>query len=167
MRTLFRAVWLISFVLVAAQMVWGYSELPEQFASHFDLQGRPNGWSGKVQFFALWAIVMLIANLPPLVISPMLRKIPRRLINLPNKDYWFESPEREQYAISVMQTTLSAIVIPTNAILLMAFQGVWSHAKGGEFIFSLPLFGALLVLGVGGGLAYPLIALRIPKTESK
>ena len=43
---------LLLVALVSAQVAHYYPLLPDPMASHFGLDGAPNGWSSRVTFFA-------------------------------------------------------------------------------------------------------------------
>jgi hypothetical protein len=70
--------------------------LPERVASHFDLQGRPDGWmtrEGTVRFMAAVGVGV------PLIIMAafnLARVVPLSCIHVPNKDYWFAKERREE-----------------------------------------------------------------------
>lgn len=67
--------------------------LPERVATHFDLQGRANGWmtrSAHLRFIAAFGLAL------PLVILGIcvaLRFAPNSSFNIPHREYWL-APER-------------------------------------------------------------------------
>lgn len=81
------------YVLLFGYATFSYGSLPSLVAAHFDIYGRPNGWMprGGVVTFTLFLGILL----PGLMISIMVfaGKLPVKLVNLPNRDYWL-APER-------------------------------------------------------------------------
>jgi uncharacterized membrane protein len=75
-------------MFAALQTIYYYDKLPDNIASHFVGGGRPDRWTSKpALFFTYWiflAMVLVISlGVPALVV-----RLPRRLINLPRKEYW-------------------------------------------------------------------------------
>lgn len=161
-----KALWGASLGAAVIQAAWAYPDLPERFASHFDASGQPNGWSTKGMFYAIWALCVVAANIAPLTVGGMIRSLPASIVNMPRKDYWFATPERKEQAIGVLEATLCWGLFFVNLILLMAFNGVWSHAKGGPFVFSVPFFVAMFAATILTVLIYPFVGLRVPKDRS-
>ena len=83
-----RFLWMLSVAALIVQVVYGYTDLPERVASHFDGSGRADGWSSRDAFIATWYGVIVLVNIWPLVIGPLMRKLPPGLLSLPNKEYW-------------------------------------------------------------------------------
>jgi serine/threonine-protein kinase len=83
----------IVLVLCIAQIFIEAPRLPDRVASHFTMDGRADGWSGRnaflVTFAALYGFTALIVGGLGLVLP----KIPPAFINMPNKVYWL-APER-------------------------------------------------------------------------
>lgn len=53
-------VWAIDALIILAQALYVYSiydTLPERIATHFDLNGEPNGWMGR--FWGIWGTVLI------------------------------------------------------------------------------------------------------------
>ena len=72
-----------------------YAKLPEVVASHFDAQGRPNGWEPKAIFFTIFGSALVIAAVITFGGPLLIRVLPPELINLPNKDQWLSPAFRE------------------------------------------------------------------------
>lgn len=89
----------ILFVALAAYAVVyfysSYARLPSVLASHFNAQGRPNGWETKPVFFAVFGSTVLIAALIGIGGAWLIRVLPPELINLPNKQQWLGPAFRE------------------------------------------------------------------------
>jgi serine/threonine-protein kinase len=84
------ALLLIGYVIF---LVCTVSLLPQRMATHFDAGGHPNGWMSRSSAVVFQGVIGLIL---PLVIAAafcLLRFVPTRGINFPNRDFWF-APER-------------------------------------------------------------------------
>ena len=88
--------WVFAALLVAvvAQAVVYYPQLPERMASHFNGAGAPDGWSSKASFFGLQAFVVSVVAACFAILPAWIQRLPARLINLPNKDYWLAPGRR-------------------------------------------------------------------------
>ena len=71
-----------------------WQRLPERVASHFNGAGSVDGWMGKDANFLLSAGLIIGLTASFYLVGVMMRRLPQRWINLPNKAYWF-AEERE------------------------------------------------------------------------
>jgi len=77
-------------VFVVLSSAW----LPDRVATHFDWEGKPNGWMSKYQYLAFiegmgWALPLILEGL-----FYAMRYFPNGLINFPgDREYWL-APER-------------------------------------------------------------------------
>ncbi len=113
-------------VLVAATVfsIWAYPQLPAEVATHFDLQGDPNGWSSRL------AAVLLVPGLALLFIG--------FAVVLPRID-----PRQANYALftPTYWTLINALLI----LLGVIHVGVLGKALGWPVDM-----GTMASLGVGG-----------------
>ncbi len=72
------------------------SRLPEQVATHFDGSGRPDGWMRRASHLRFMAVFGLGFPLFVPVIVYVIRFLPDRLFNLPNRDYWLAPGRRTE-----------------------------------------------------------------------
>jgi len=92
MRQLVYGCWLIGI----AGHIASLSILPDRVAMHFGFNGAPNGWGSLQVHIALMiglqtSMLLLMASLPWIV-----RKTPREMVNIPNRDYWLADERREE-----------------------------------------------------------------------
>jgi serine/threonine-protein kinase len=77
-----------------AYVMWKSAELPAVVATHFDAQGRANGWMSRDRHLYF---TLALGILTPLFIVGIFAFIRRRAgwgLNIPNKAYWL-APERQ------------------------------------------------------------------------
>lgn len=89
--------------------------LPAKVAVHFDLNGKPNGWSSKPGLIALVVQFGLIAALIASS-GAVLRRLPETLVSLPNKSYWL-SPERRTRSFDTIEAWLRWLAVLVMALL--------------------------------------------------
>jgi uncharacterized membrane protein len=164
-RRIALGMWIVSLIVLVALSVGNYLQLPERFATHFDFQGNPDGWSSKSSFFTFWFLIMGIVNVWPPLTRLIIERTPPRWLNLPNKAHWLATPERREHAIAVMSISLAATMLFSNAIFIVVIQSIVEHAQGGGFFFSLWWLGAVFLGVTIFGVIYPIAALRIPKGD--
>jgi serine/threonine-protein kinase len=77
-------------------LAFSADQLPERVATHFDGSGRPNGWMNRSTHLRFLAT--LGTGLPLLIVGVcfVLRFLPNRRVNLPNRDYWLAAERRAQ-----------------------------------------------------------------------
>jgi len=146
-----RFLWMLSVAALIVQVVYGYTDLPERLASHFDSSGRADGWSSRDSFIATWYGVIVLVNIWPLVIGPMMRKLPPGLLSLPNKEYWLADDTRREIAIGITRAMLAGIMFATNLLLLMAFDYTLAMNAGGEATFNI-WFGMIVQITLTTGI---------------
>ncbi len=101
-------------------LVW--SELPETMASHFGAGGRPNDYMSKVPFF--WLLAASAGGSVAIVFAAagMLKRLPARWINIPNRDYWLATDERREVAMNRIAAPMAWIGLLTAALLAVAVE---------------------------------------------
>ena len=80
--------------LAAGHITYFATRLPATVVSHFDASGTPNGWMSRQAFLLLYGVLILVLCIPFLLLGPLIKVIPDRLVNLPNKQYWLEPSRR-------------------------------------------------------------------------
>jgi len=126
-----------------------YPLMPETVASHFDGAGRPNGWSYKQSFFALYLMMMGIMSLVFFGLPRLLRHFSPSLINIPNRKYWL-TPERKQEALAMLDEEMGWFGIATMVLMASTIQlAIDANVTGGGSLRS----GAMWML-FGGFAAF-------------
>jgi len=85
----------VCYALFFTYVLNSQGELPARVASHFDIQGRPNGWMSRD--VCIYFTLGLGIFMPAFIVGMMAltRWIPVNLVNLPNREYWL-APERRK-----------------------------------------------------------------------
>lgn len=87
---------LLLMALVVVQIAHYYPLVPDPMASHFVLDGYPNGWSSRAAFFAIYLGSILLTAGVLFLLAGLLKRMPDRAVSLPNRDYWLSSDRRDQ-----------------------------------------------------------------------
>ncbi|HZN59097.1 MAG TPA: DUF1648 domain-containing protein [Planctomycetota bacterium] len=122
-----RILFLVTALLAVLQAFYYYPQLPENLASHFDGQGRPNGFMTRGVFLIFHLGVVLLLTFVFLAVPLAIHKLPSRWINLPRKDYWL-APERREATLSDMTVQLTRFGI-ASLIFLMAVMQITIRAN--------------------------------------
>ncbi len=82
-------------LLGIVQSLYFYTQLPDKVAIHFGSAGVPDSWADNVTNLVIW-IFLYVSLVAVFMIIPLaIRKIPARLISLPNKEYWLSKEKRD------------------------------------------------------------------------
>lgn len=84
--------------------------LPARLASHFGVSGEANSFMARDSFFLSMAFVCGLTISVPAIVRFMLHRMPDKLINLPNRDYWL-APERRDTTIERLHGFLSWLAV--------------------------------------------------------
>jgi uncharacterized membrane protein len=121
-QKLWKILWITSVVAMIAQVLIFGPDLPDRMASHFDLNGNPDGWSSKSTFLILWIFLIIIINIWMPLTGIIIKKGPRWMISIPNKDYWFKSEQNIARLREIMDTVMGMIFFSVNLIFIYAFH---------------------------------------------
>ncbi len=159
LRTL--PLWIVA-AAACGHVAWVFPSLPERVASHFDAGGVPDGWSSRATFAgAIVGVQLFLAVTFQLSAWGVCRLSPD-LINMPNKDYWFEPSRRPETRGRIARALISLGIATQLFLVLLAHLsfrvslGAATRLEG-----SLPLTLAYLV-GVGLWTAWLCMGFRRP-----
>ncbi|HXF99715.1 MAG TPA: DUF1648 domain-containing protein [Bacteroidota bacterium] len=115
-------------VLLVAELLYFYPQLPETVASHFDADGVPNGWMSKTTYTILMVFIMIISAAPTVGVALFLPKM-ESAVNIPNRNYWL-APERREETLGLIASTLiwtectviALLVVLTYAVCVMNIE---------------------------------------------
>ena len=103
------------------QCLYYYPLLPETVASHFDGTGRPNGWSSKQSFYALYLILAGVMSFVFFVLPKLLHRIPASLINIPHREYWL-TPQGKEQALAMLEQEMGWFGIAILIVIILTIQ---------------------------------------------
>jgi uncharacterized membrane protein len=137
--------------LAALLLVWwlhmrhSLQRLPERIATHFDGAGVPNGWMSRDGLGAFDFLFLAFVLAVILGSGFLIRFLPARMINVPNRDFWF-APERSRQSHARMFTHMLWFACLMVGFLIAVNQLVYlTNLRPGQPRLPFPGFVALLV----------------------
>ncbi len=70
--------------------------LPERVATHFGMNGEPNGWMGRPGYSHFIRIFGLTLPAFTVAVGFLIRFLPAWTVNIPNRDYWLAPAHRPE-----------------------------------------------------------------------
>lgn len=110
--------YLIFYCVVALHFVSNYATLPDSIPVHFSKYAEPDRWMDK-DTFALyhWGFVFFLSGIFAGA-AALIRRLPPKMINIPNKDYWMATPERVKVIMTVITEALCILGVITAACVV-------------------------------------------------
>jgi uncharacterized membrane protein len=144
---LFLFVVVISFVLPVVY----YKNLPVVIASHFNVRNNTDSWMSREYFLVFQLVVTTLLSVLFLLTTFAIHKLPKSLINLPNKDYWLDDARKDE-TYSVIQRFMywfgSLTLMLINAVLLEVYNANISGANKINHIIWIYLIAYLATTGI-------------------
>jgi uncharacterized membrane protein len=109
------------FVVAIAQAAFYFGQLPDRVATHFDVKGNPDGWSGRRAATLMMLGFQCGMPLFILAMGKLASRMPESMLNIPDKAYWMH-PDRKADALQVSANYLAWI-----AVLVAVFITVLNH----------------------------------------
>ncbi|HSY18418.1 MAG TPA: ATP-dependent metallopeptidase FtsH/Yme1/Tma family protein [Candidatus Acidoferrales bacterium] len=97
---------------------WSYPQFPERVGSHFDLNGKVNGWMSRESYFLLMGLLPFIFAGLFWLMARLAEQNPS-LVKVPNRDFWFAPERRRETSNRVLGHLLWLAVL-----LLLLFAGI-------------------------------------------
>jgi len=102
-----------------------YKNLPVTVASHFNVVNKADSWMSRESFLIVQVIITAALSIMFLTTAFLIRKLPKSMINLPNKDYWL-ADERKDETYSIILRFMywfgSLTLMFVNAVLLEVYN---------------------------------------------
>ena len=164
-RSTLKYLWIFSIFLLIWQGYSSYSKLPDQLATHFDMSGKPDGWSSKGNFFVTWYAVILGINALTIFMTLMITKgkFPASILNVPNKDYWLATEERKEECIKRIEPVIFATFSLTNITFSIVYQAIIQSNI--ETIFRFPVWSIFVPLVIMFIYVFAYLATAFKKPE--
>jgi uncharacterized membrane protein len=130
------------------------SLLPQRMATHFDASGQPNGWMSRSSAVIFQGIIGLVL---PLIITSVfctIRFVPTRLINVPQRDFWFAPERREETCAYLSRQGLWLASLLLGLQCMVWYQLIESNSKNiphlssSGFLSTLGVFGVAMIVWV-------------------
>ncbi len=137
---------LVLIVVAVVQFAHYYAKLPETLATHFNMAGQPNGWTGRAGFIATMGAIEAFFVIGAFLFTRFAARIPTSALNIPNRDYWME-PARRSDSLKFVWSHILWIETITLAFLIVVAEVVFrsnltggTPALPGDFFYVLVVF---------------------------
>lgn len=110
--------------LALSSAFWQHAHLPARVATHFDGDGHANGWLDRSTHTTLQIATLLFMTALFQGLAALNRRLPKELINVPHRDYWF-APERAAASHDVITTAVIQIGCAVLAFFTVLFHLVY------------------------------------------
>jgi uncharacterized membrane protein len=139
----------LCYALFFGYVISSYASLPAHVASHFGINGQPNGWMSRdtcVGFTLGLGILM-----PAFIVGTMAvtGRIPVSFVNLPNRDYWLAPARRKATSTVLLHFALWFACMNVLFVTGLHWLIIQSNTPGGKPHLS----GVGMALVLGGFLA--------------
>ncbi len=104
-----------------AQTLFYLPQLPDTMATHFDGSGRPNGWTSKTAFFALY--LAFVAMLLLIFLGSGRLFMWRYEMRIPEREYWL-APERREETIAFLHRRMLWMGVASVGLAVVVAQMV-------------------------------------------
>lgn len=138
MRRIFQVVFFALLAAAFAQTIWHGAHLPERVATHFDLSGKPDGWTSRNIHLATQCGLMLFIGLVISLLASHLHRLPDRFVNLPHKEHWLSATRRAE-TFSWLAGMIHAVGAAAVIFFLFFFQRVYEANLTGSGRLSIRL----------------------------
>ena len=125
---------IIFFLVVTLSLilpVFYYPHLPETIAAHYNIKNEPDAWMSKQTSFVIHFATMVILAVMFSCIIYFVPKLPKTMINLPNKDYWLNENNREE-TFAVFRRFMFWLGSITMGFLSLVIQEVYNTNIAGK-----------------------------------
>lgn len=137
---------LVLAVVAVIQFVHYYARLPDTLATHFNMAGQPNGWTGRAGFIATMGAIEALFVVGALLFTKFAARIPTGALNIPNRDYWLEPARRSDslkfvwsHILWIETITLAFLIAVTEVVFRSNLTG-GTPALPGNFFYVLVVF---------------------------
>jgi hypothetical protein len=154
--------WLITLAALVVQALCYWTLLPDRIASHFDLQGNPDSWSSTTSFMIMWLFAILVINIWPPTVGPLIRRLPPSMVSTPNRQFWLENEPRKALFIEITRAMLAGCIAGANIMLGLGLYYTYRVNVTGEGQISIWLGLAIETLITLFSLAWGLYRLMRP-----
>lgn len=144
--------------LGAVSLAWSAQQLPQQVASHFDAEGKPNDWMNRSDYLRSIGVAGLLFPLFLVGIGLMTQVLPSGSINLPHRQYWLSAERRTETNryLSRHMVWLACMVMA----LLISINGLVVQANRTDPAFLSNVVWPLVIAFVGGVVSWLVVMIR-------
>lgn len=122
------ALLLTALAFVGLQIFY-YGQMPERVATHFDLEGNPNGWMSRTTNLAVSCGLVLFLTATFWFLPRLVKVMGGQAMNIPRKDYWLR-PEHREELDTIITGYMSTLGLVMNLFFLYLFHQLYRFNTG-------------------------------------
>lgn len=160
--------WMVALATVVCYFAWTWGKLPVQVSTHFDVEGKPNGFMSKEDYLSSFLRFILAMNVIFGAIYFLMGKIPTQLMNIPWRNYWLVNEVRKSQLFDRLKGLDCLLGLFVNTAHLLTAHIIYQENTPHPFL-RLPVTGVVVLILVGIiclGL-FILVLFRPPRDSSK
>ncbi len=142
-RTLPVLLIIAALILTAILAIVFSPQLPNRIASHFGIDGKPNGFMGKDAFLITMVALQFGLAIFLTGMGWIAAKLPKSMINIPHREYWLHA-DRATETLSWLQGVMNWITACTTTFMALIFYLVIQANLQAEV--KLPTLGFTLLM---------------------
>ena len=135
----------VAILITIALAVYYYPQLPDRVASHFGIDGKPNGWMNKSGFIGTMLGLQIGMAIFMWALTRVIRKMPISMVNIPHREYWLHE-DRADETLAWLGGNLNWVNAATCFFLTLIFQTTIEANLTEKVELSSPVF--YIVLGL-------------------
>ena len=115
--------WLVvalAFMGTVLSFLFFWGQLPDEVATHFDLNGHADGWMSKTGFISFALVLQFGLAVMMFGFGWLIKVLPTSMINIPNREYWLADERRDQ-TLAESQSMMGWIAAGTAVMLMVMF----------------------------------------------
>ncbi len=117
---------------------------PDPLAAHFNIQGIPDRFVSKPEFFSFEVQTFLVVIALSLVTQVFLMILPPQWINMPHREYWL-APERREATVDRMSSFSAALFAFVLLTIQAGFELAVSANLQKPILFSAQMMFAVII----------------------
>ncbi len=129
-------------VIAIALQAWYWQQLPARVATHFGLDGKPDGWMSRTSSVMFSIGVQIGLPLILLSAAQAAKVLPSAMVNIPNREYWL-SREHRSNTLEYVDWFIRWIAVASAVFLLTLGHLVFRANQIGQGL-NTPIFFAIL-----------------------
>ena len=136
-------VWLLAIAAMVGYFFLLYGGLPERVATHFDAEGKPNGFQGKSDYLFFFLRFIFLINGLFGAMFVFMERIPSQWINLPGKTYWFSTPQLKSEIFEKLRGVVCLLGLFCNLAFLFTEHIIYQENTP-DPAFRIPVTGGVI-----------------------
>lgn len=129
MGKLSNLLWLVPLSIHGAYMLATFFHMPPEIGS-FD--GAPG--TSTPLFYTWWLAIVIAFNATFIYLNIRLPQLPRRMLSVPNQDFWHGTPDRKNELVERLRGICDTTLLCLNVFFLAVYQSIYQSNAQQPFL---------------------------------